>query len=91
MFLQGMWKLTGAGVQSVNQADRALAAFVIIQAALKRSPRLRSYSLRDDLNSRMPNFQASCRLRAIVIHAAHRRHRSIHAICTGSLPILSCC
>ena len=38
-------------------ADRALAAFIIIQAALKRSRRLQSYAARPDLNSRMPNFQ----------------------------------
>lgn len=38
-------------------ADKALAAFIIIQAALKRSERLAVFSRRDDLNKRMPNFQ----------------------------------
>ena len=38
-------------------ADKALASFVIIQAALKRSRRLHLYTLREDLNKRMPNFQ----------------------------------
>ncbi|KAK9837998.1 hypothetical protein WJX74_009322 [Apatococcus lobatus] len=42
---------------AVHMADKALAAFVIIQAALKRSPRLQRYSQRQDLNERMPDFQ----------------------------------
>ena len=42
---------------AVHMADKALAAFVIIQAALKRSPRLQQYSQRADLNERMPDFQ----------------------------------
>lgn len=37
-------------------ADAALAAFIIIQAALKRSKKLQEYSSRSDLNARMPNF-----------------------------------
>lgn len=37
-------------------ADAALASFVIIQAALKRSKKLQGYSAREDLNARMPNF-----------------------------------
>lgn len=40
-------------------ADKALAAFVIIQAALKRSQRLSLFSRRKDLNARMPNFQVT--------------------------------
>jgi hypothetical protein len=40
-------------------ADKALAAFVIIQAALKRSQRLFAYSQREDLNKRMPGFQVN--------------------------------
>ena len=38
-------------------ADKALAAFIIIHAALKRSHKLQQYSRRRDLNARMPNFQ----------------------------------
>ena len=45
------------GLQSL--ADKALASFVIIQAALKRSQRLSVFVKRPDLNQRMPNFQAS--------------------------------
>ena len=37
-------------------ADAALASFLIIQAALKRSKKLQAYSAREDLNARMPNF-----------------------------------
>ena len=44
--------------QSSHIADRALAAFIIIHAALKRSRRLQFYSARPDLNERMPHFQA---------------------------------
>ncbi len=44
-------------VQARDLADKALASFVIIQAALKRSKRLHLYTLREDLNKRMPNFQ----------------------------------
>ena len=40
-----------------HTADKALAAFIIIQAALKRSKRLQAYSMRPDLNERMPHFQ----------------------------------
>ncbi|KAK9817269.1 hypothetical protein WJX72_012075 [[Myrmecia] bisecta] len=54
----GMDKLTRARWQVARDlADRALAAFIIIHAALKRSRRLAEYSLREDLNARMPNFQ----------------------------------
>ncbi len=42
--------------QARDLADKALASFVIIQAALRRSRRLHQYTLRDDLNRRMPNF-----------------------------------
>jgi hypothetical protein len=45
--------------QARELADKALAAFIIIHAALKRSQRLFDYSLREDLNKRMPNFQVS--------------------------------
>lgn len=37
-------------------ADRALAAFIIIQALLKLSPRLKQFSKRADLNARMPDY-----------------------------------
>lgn len=37
-------------------ADNALASFIIIHAALKRTADIQKYSLRDDLNKRMPNF-----------------------------------
>ncbi len=37
-------------------ADAALASFVVIQAALKRSRKLQGYSARDDMNARMPGF-----------------------------------
>ena len=43
--------------QRDNTADKALAAFVIIQGALKRSRRLQAYSVRKELNDRMPHFQ----------------------------------
>ena len=49
--------LCGMQAHSAHIADRALAAFIIIHAALKRSRCLRSYAARPDLNSRMPNFQ----------------------------------
>lgn len=39
-----------------NVADNALAAFVIIHAALKRSAKIKKYSMRDDLNRRIPDF-----------------------------------
>ncbi len=42
--------------QACDLADKALAAFIIIQAALKRSRRLHRYTLREDLNRRMPGF-----------------------------------
>lgn len=38
-------------------ADAALASFVIIQSALKRSHRLQAYAEREDLNERLPGFQ----------------------------------
>lgn len=37
-------------------ADKALAAFVIIHAMLKRSKRLHSYSQRPEILERMPGF-----------------------------------
>jgi class 3 adenylate cyclase len=37
-------------------ADAALASFLVIQAALKRSKKLQGYGAREDLNARMPNF-----------------------------------
>jgi class 3 adenylate cyclase len=37
-------------------ADAALASFLVIQAALKRSKKLQGYNGREDLNARMPNF-----------------------------------
>lgn len=46
-------------VQARDLADKALASFIIIQAALKRSRRLHQYTLREDLNKRMPNFQVT--------------------------------
>ena len=38
-------------------ADRALAAFVVIQAAIKRSERLQNFCQRADLLQRMPGYQ----------------------------------
>ena len=38
-------------------ADRALAAVVVIQAAIKRSQRLQSFCKREDLLARMPGYQ----------------------------------
>ena len=38
-------------------ADRALAAFVVIQAAIKRSQRLQTFCQRADLLQRMPGYQ----------------------------------
>ncbi|KAG2495222.1 hypothetical protein HYH03_006828 [Edaphochlamys debaryana] len=40
-------------------ADNALASFVIINLAIKRSARLKKYALRKDLNRRMPGFKIS--------------------------------
>ncbi|PNH03068.1 Adenylate cyclase [Tetrabaena socialis] len=37
-------------------ADNALASFVIINVAIKRSARLKKYAMRKDLNRRMPGF-----------------------------------
>ena len=37
-------------------ADRALAAFVIVQAMLKRSRRLQQFCRLDKLNDRMPGY-----------------------------------
>eukprot|EP00210_Caulerpa_lentillifera_P001911 g1838.t1 len=37
-------------------ADSALASFIIIQAAIKRSQHIKHYSRRDDLNMRIPDF-----------------------------------
>ncbi|KAK9835000.1 hypothetical protein WJX81_003326 [Elliptochloris bilobata] len=42
--------------QASDLADKALAAFVIINAALKRSRRLHRFTLREDLTTRMPGF-----------------------------------
>ena len=52
--------LWGVQAHSSHIADRALAAFIIIHAALKRSRCLRSYAARPDLQARMPNFQVRC-------------------------------
>ncbi len=46
-------------MQARDLADKALASFVVIQAALKRSRRLWAYCQREDLNKRMPNFAVS--------------------------------
>ena len=46
-------------MQARDLADKALASFVVIQAALKRSRRLWAYTQREDLNMRMPNFAVS--------------------------------
>ena len=43
--------------QARDIADRALAAFIIIQAAIKRSSCLKGFCCREDLNARMPNYQ----------------------------------
>ncbi|KAL4447395.1 hypothetical protein ABPG75_004614 [Micractinium tetrahymenae] len=40
-------------------ADQALASFIIIQAALKRSAKLRQYCQREDLNQRMPGYEVN--------------------------------
>ena len=45
--------------QARDIADRALAAFIIIQAAIKRSSCLKGFCCREDLNARMPNYQVS--------------------------------
>ena len=37
--------------------DNALASFVVIHAALKRSTRLWRYAQREDINRRMPGYQ----------------------------------
>ncbi len=37
--------------------DNALASFVVIHAALKRSTRLWRYARREDINRRMPGYQ----------------------------------
>ena len=43
-------------MQASDLANKALAAFVIINAALKRSRRLHRFTLREDLTRRMPGF-----------------------------------
>eukprot|EP00891_Asterochloris_glomerata_P009900 jgi/Astpho2/9900/e_gw1.00152.86.1_t len=56
--LAGMLSATDTDlVQARNTADRALAAFIIIQAAIKRSSCLKRFCCREDLNARMPNYQ----------------------------------
>lgn len=40
-------------------ADAALASFIVIQAALRRSKKLQNYCKRRDLNARMPGFEVS--------------------------------
>ena len=76
-------------VQARDLADKALASFVIIQAALRRSRRLHAYTLREDLNRRMPGFTVPplgpCPARRGVMHDA--------ASCTVTAhgPSLSCC
>jgi class 3 adenylate cyclase len=47
---------SAAGEEAMLIADAALASFVIIQAALRRSAKLHQYSQREDLNERMPGF-----------------------------------
>jgi class 3 adenylate cyclase len=58
-----VWKLppAAAGAEEgaeapTHLADAALAAFVVVQAALARSPKLAAYARRADLNARMPGF-----------------------------------
>lgn len=56
---QECWLSGCCGMQARDLADKALASFVVIQAALKRSRRLWAYCQREDLNQRMPSFAVS--------------------------------
>jgi hypothetical protein len=49
----------GKRQEVANIADQALASFIIIQAALKRSQKLAKFSARPDLNARMPGYQVN--------------------------------
>ena len=59
--------------QARNTADRALAAFIIIQAAIKRSSCLKRFCCREDLNARMPNYQVGNGRRGCIRLALARR------------------
>ncbi|KAI7843293.1 hypothetical protein COHA_003125 [Chlorella ohadii] len=49
----------GKRQEVANVADQALASFIIIQSALKRSQKLKKFSARPDLNARMPGYQVN--------------------------------
>lgn len=48
--------LGGGALGMTHLADAALASFIIIQSALKRSAKLQEYCQREDLNARLPGF-----------------------------------
>ena len=58
--------------QARDLADKALASFIIIQAALKRSRRLHRYTLREDLNRRMPGFSVRIPFKIRLTCLGHR-------------------
>ena len=60
--------------------DKALASFVVIQAALKRSRRLWAYTQREDLNMRMPNFAVSARPYLLVAESAEPLHHRCFSV-----------
>lgn len=83
MAMEG-WLNSRRGTQARDLADKALASFVVIQAALKRSRRLWAYCQREDLNQRMPNFAVS--LPKASVAAVHLYMYTHHhtAVCKSS-------
>lgn len=53
---QGNFEVVDHTAGVTHLADAALASFIIIQSALKRSAKLQEYSGREDLNARLPGF-----------------------------------
>ncbi|KAL4852756.1 Ras guanine nucleotide exchange factor W [Chlorella vulgaris] len=45
--------------EASNIADQALASFIIIQAALRRSTKLKAFCNREDLSARLPGYQVN--------------------------------
>jgi class 3 adenylate cyclase len=54
--VQGNFEVVDHNAGVTHLADAALASFIIIQSALKRSAKLQEYSGREDLNARLPGF-----------------------------------
>ena len=75
--MQRQQSTAGLLSQARDIADRALAAFIIIQAAIKRSRCLKGFCCREDLNARMPNYQVGSGRRGCV-RLAVARHVARH-------------